>query len=47
MHVQNFLTWVDSKLPRLPALIIHELGLGDKEIENQLRLKKSKVLPWI
>ena len=39
----NFLTWVDSKLPHLPALIIHELGLGDKEIENQLRLKKSKV----
>ena len=38
----NFLTWGDSKLPRLPALIIHELGLGDKEIENQLRLKDPK-----
>ena len=36
----NFLIQVNSQFSLPPwALIIHELGLEDKEIENQLRLK--------
>ena len=36
----NFLIQVNSQLSLPPwALIIHELGLGDKESENQRRLK--------
>ena len=39
---QHFLTYTCKLILRflcLPAPIIHELGLGDKEIENQPRLK--------
>ena len=39
---QHFLTYTCKLILRflcLPALIIHELGLRDKEIENQPRLK--------